>query len=208
MSGIIQNFYNSVLEKSGNENYVMIKRLLTNWQSRSRIIDDFDEKYKNKDDFENKFDDFVNGQEEILTKKIQEAEAERCKKEQEERERQKTQLSDEREKEYQERIKTAHENGFPTEIDNNVITKFGNIHIRIGLNRKTVNDRYGVFKPFERYWLFDDDGYNGKLRRAKDRLKSSFNAKYSTKFAEGGMGKPFWSVPSTTNLDELYDTIA
>ena len=101
------------------------------------------------------------------------------------------------------------------EVPDNISEAFSRMGITIRYNNEerlsgNTNRREPVtLEPYSKLLIFDENGKNGKLFDASRTLKSRFDSRWIAGIGGSwGGDKLWWHVPSSTDLQELYEIIA
>jgi len=97
------------------------------------------------------------------------------------------------------------------EISREMVAKFAVLGIDVFINtEEVVTDRRVTYPVFDRAWLKDRAGKNGRIYAMKEMLKARFKAQYCGGVTRGSdkYGNSTWHVSSTVSLDDLYSLLS
>ena len=98
------------------------------------------------------------------------------------------------------------------EIPADVVEKFERLGLKIRINAADISLKYRnyraqSFAAFSRYFINDRAGIGGPLNKVKDILKARYDAKFTKGWSEYP-GMAWWHMPTTVDLNEIYNLIA
>jgi len=93
------------------------------------------------------------------------------------------------------------------EVPENIVEAFRKIGMIVKINTGNLVVSRKTFAPFSRLLIQDTKGWNGNLRARKETLKARYDAKYFSD-EPGEFKGSWWHVPSTVNLEDLYEILS
>lgn len=97
------------------------------------------------------------------------------------------------------------------EVPAELAQKFREIGVEVSVNVREAHfagfrgRRGSSYEPFAR-WFLQDATFGGPLYRMKEMLKSRYDAQFTKTWTEHGGA--WWHIPSSTDLEELYNFLA
>lgn len=97
------------------------------------------------------------------------------------------------------------------EVPAELAQKFREIGVEVSVNVREASfagfrgRRGASYEPFAR-WFLKDATFGGPLYKMKDMLKSRYDAQFTKTWTEHGGA--WWHIPSSTDLEELYNFLA